>query len=659
MSRKQIAVFILIGVAITAGVGLFPLAADAVAKNYAPTGYLYNEKELIEYLQYAQKLNDTYIGIHGYNHVCPICGKTTHEMACDVGVISTEELDWRFSEGIDIFNKSGLIADFYAFPGEAYDNRCISLLCAKGFHTVEYRMGGEIRQMPVGDRMLNYSFPSVIAEYTWNWRYGVSEEVYNAALHNITVDKPVEILTHIEDFTNQTARFFDFAIKNLNTTVIRCDDITSDWDLPKTKALVEFCQSHNVDLLLAVIPTFKMRVSSVYSSTIESFTWYMFLASFLFPVAVTVPWAVWFKFKRKIKTPKYNPHYPTVSMILPAYNEEKIIETSIQQVLKQDYKGSIEVIVVDDGSTDKTRSIVQTYSEKHPNVKLICQPKNMGKPSALNTGFKCATGEICIFQDTDSVIASNLVSLMVPHFKNAKVGMVAGMIVVGNEGNMLTKMQQIEYLYSQTVIRFCQASHLNVLVCPGAATAVRTEIAKSIPSTDRTVTEDADFTFEVWKAGWKVSQEPEAISYTEAPENMSQFFDQRKRWLYGVLQTIVLHKWALKKNNIWVFWAWLGYIMCPLTIVAVVSPFMFGIFYGQTFLVYFVIYTLLTFSVFSITQTIGVLMYGKKKIKLLLLPVYALYQLMLQIMLVYLVFAYVTRRGIRVHYGGKIIHAVH
>ena len=94
-------------------------------------------------------------------------------------------------------------------------------------------------------------------------------------------------------------------------------------------------------------------------------------------------------------------------------------------------------------------------------------------------------------------------------------------------------------------------------------------------SSDRTITEDADTSFEVYRQGWKISQEPEAISYTDAPEKISVFIDQRKRWLYGVLQTIVIHKWSLKTLNPWVLWAWIGYLLCPLTIISLIFPIYF------------------------------------------------------------------------------------
>ncbi len=653
--------FLLLGIILTIFVGLFPLVADTFIKK-SITNYttLDKQKELVSVSSQAQQTGHIYLGIHGYDHICPLDGSTAYELYCpSKGSLPYSEAERRIIAGLEIFNRSGLHPDWYAFPGGTYDSQCLSILVAENFSIIPYPITAKPALLPVSVSLQNYSFPSPLDEYTWMWRKGISNSEYQQAVRSIKTNGYVEILLHISDFTNQTKTFLNYALANCNTTIIRCDDIATDFDAPKTKELIAFAKEKHVELFLAVIPASKEipTLGAPFSSLISA-TWGMTLATFFLPIFVTVPWAMFFKHKRKIKSD--DNFQPKVSLILPAYNEQKIIGSSIEHALAQDYKGQIEIIVIDDGSTDNTRDIVSKVAAKYPNVKLICQLKNGGKPEALNRGFREATGEISIFQDTDSIIVPNLVSLMVPHFEDPKVGMVAGMIVVENENNLLTKMQQIEYLYSQSIVRFCQAAHQNVLVCPGAATAVRTQIAKEIPSTDRTVTEDADFTFSVWRLGWKISQEPDAISYTEAPEKLAPFWDQRKRWLYGVLQTIILHKWALRKNNLWVIWAWLGYFMCPLTIISFITPVLLSFILGPSFLLFSFVYAVLTLSLFMAAQAVGVTAYSRKKAKLtILLPLYLIYQTLLQLLLVYLVFAYVTGIGIHVKYGGKKIHAVH
>ena len=281
--------------------------------------------------------------------------------------------------------------------------------------------------------------------------------------------------------------------------------------------------------------------SLIGAKTAIKITWIVFIFFFFFPLAVMLP-LHWYERGKIRKAERKIPGSPKVSLIFPAYNEGKFIQKTIEQGLKQDYKGEIEIVIVDDGSTDRTFEIANNFveqyqSEKIPaaTIKIYKHEKNLGKPAALNTGFQKATGEISIFSDSDSYLASDLVNKMVPHFDNPQIGMVAGMVIIDNEVNLLTKMQQIEYLYNQEIVRFCQETHKGVLICPGAATAVRTHIARDIPSTERTVTEDADFTFEVAKAGWKIGQEPEAITWTDAPENWKELINQRKLWLNGEL----------------------------------------------------------------------------------------------------------------------------
>ncbi|MFB0544955.1 MAG: glycosyltransferase, partial [Asgard group archaeon] len=385
-----------------------------------------------------QRDKKVYIGVHGYDHKCPLCGGTDHELYCVHDKIPREEVERRVDEGLKIFAEAGLKADWYGFPGMTYDERCLEILRNRGFTTVKYyfKVNWLELDMAVSPSMVDIDWSEhTMEEYTWMWRDGVSEQEFQETLDLITVNSPIQILMHIRDFTDQTKALLEYAIDNCGTTLIRCDDITFNNDAPNTENLVRLAKEHDVTLLICVIPSFAYVPSSSFVPFIEA-TWYMFLCFFVFPVALMVPWAGIFKSKREKPKLKGNPYFPKVSLILPAYNEEKILGKSIKQGLNQDYKGEIEIIVIDDGSTDKTYKIARRYAKKYSNVKVIQHKENLGKPAALNTGFGHATGKISIFSDTDSVLASDLVSKMVPHFEDPKVGMVAGMIVIKNEKNL-------------------------------------------------------------------------------------------------------------------------------------------------------------------------------------------------------------------------------
>lgn len=662
MSRRQIFSLVVLGIVLTAFVVSVPsLFMDPLVSRILPPPTLDQETRLVSYLQEVQLYKNVFLAVHGYNHICPVCGSDGHELACRHGQVPIEEIQRRISSGLEIFKNNGLEVDSFAFPGQDYDERALSVLSSFGPVTSKYAQAGSrgvdlMVNSSLTDPVVYYGFK----EYTWTWRDDVFEESFQAALTKLNRDKPPLILLHIQDITNQTLGLLEHAILQGSTRIIRCDDIAFDSDLQAARQVADLATKYDVDLILAVIPASKKASGSYTLDLVFKVVWILSTGLFVFPIAVMIPWALIFMSKKRKPYAKWNPHYPTVSLILPAYNEEKTIGKSIERGLCQRYMGSLEVIAIDDGSTDRTFEIAKKYADRYANVRVIRYEENRGKSYALNTGFAQAKGEISVFSDTDSVLAPEAISRMVSHFRDPNVGMVAGMVVINNEKNLLTRLQQMEYLYSQSIVRFCQSSQRNVLVCPGACTAVRTDVARSIPSTDRTIAEDADFTFSVWKDEWKICQEPESVSYTEAPENLKSLINQRKRWFYGSLQTIAIHKWAARKGNLWVIKAWLECFLSPFTLLCLVFLPLLYISLGPNLPVFLLTYGLLPFAILGISGGIGVRLFnrGEKSRLVLLMPLYAAYQLMLNLLLIYLVFAFVSRRGIRIERGGRIIHAI-
>jgi len=666
MSRRQVYSIVMLGIIMTAIVIFVPpFFIVPFASGNLPLTTLDKQTKLVSYLREVQSYPNIFLAVHGYDHKCPIDGSTGYEFLCPTGQLSLEEINRRIEAGIDIFEKCGLEIDTYAFPGQYYDQRILSVLrnyapTASVYNKTKLVGLGLTANSSLTDIIDYYGF----REYTWMWRDGVSEKQFQDALNQLYQDKPSLLLVHVQDITNQTLNLLkEYALLQGNAGIIRLDDITFDSHVEATKKVVDLAIAYNVSLVLAVIPASPYTggsSNSFFSDTMIDALWVISTSLFVFPIVVMLPWALIFKMKKRKPYAKWNPHCPMVSIILPAYNEEKTIAKSIERSLSQRYKGGIEVIVVDDGSTDKTYDIAKTYADKHANVRAIRLEKNQGKSHALNMGFAQAKGEISVFSDTDSVLAPEAISRMISHFKDSEVGMVAGMVVVGNEKNLLTRLQQIEYLLSQTIIRFCQSSQKNVLICPGACTAVRTDITRKIPVTDRTVTEDADFTFSVRKEGWKICQEPESVSYTEAPGNLRSLITQRKRWLYGSLQTIAIHKWAAKEGNPWVLKAWLECFLSPFALLFIASLPLQYLFLGNSFPLFLLTYGLLPLTILGISGAIGVRLFNKgEKSKLaFLMPLYAAYQLMMNLLLVCMVLAFVTKRGIHLTRGGKIIHAI-
>jgi cellulose synthase/poly-beta-1,6-N-acetylglucosamine synthase-like glycosyltransferase/spore germination protein YaaH/peptidoglycan/xylan/chitin deacetylase (PgdA/CDA1 family) len=247
---------------------------------------------------------------------------------------------------------------------------------------------------------------------------------------------------------------------------------------------------------------------------------------------------------------------PSVSVVIAAFNEEKVIASTIRAVLAGRYE-PIEIIIVDDGSKDDTAGEVERNFGKMPNVTLIRQ-ENAGKAPALNRGIAAATGEILVSLDADTIFTRDTIPLLVRHFTDPLVGGVAGNVKVGNRMNPLTHWQSIEYITSQNLDRRAYATINSVTVVPGAVGAWRREaITLAGGYLNDTMAEDMDLTWRVRRIGWKIDTDSDAIGYTEAPDSFRALFKQRFRWAFGTLQSLWKHRRALGR------YGWFGRVMLP------------------------------------------------------------------------------------------------
>jgi len=257
--------------------------------------------------------------------------------------------------------------------------------------------------------------------------------------------------------------------------------------------------------------------------------------------------------------------HPLVSIIVPAYNEEVNAVASLQNLLRTDY-ANFEIIFVDDGSTDHTYEKVLSAFANEPKIKVLSKA-NGGKASALNFGIGQSRAAYVVCIDADTKLKSNAVTQLMKHFlvphdganKN-NVGAVAGNVKVGNEVNMLTRWQSIEYITSQNFDRMAFSFLNAITVVPGAIGAFRKEAIKEAGGfTTDTLAEDCDLTIRILKAGYIVANEPNAIALTEAPETLKMFTKQRFRWSFGVLQTFWKHRDLLFNKK----YKWLGWLAMP------------------------------------------------------------------------------------------------
>ncbi len=237
---------------------------------------------------------------------------------------------------------------------------------------------------------------------------------------------------------------------------------------------------------------------------------------------------------------------PMVSILVPCYNEEKVLKASLESLMKQTYP-RYEILVIDDGSSDDTYLLAKNMEFDNGNVSLKAYTKqNAGKAHALNFGIEKAKGELFLAVDADSKLSEDAVELMAGYFTDPKIGAVAGSVYVTNTDNLWTKLQALEYIQGLNLVRNGQALFKLVNIIPGPIGMFRKEAVKSIGKyTDDTYAEDCDLTLRLIEAGYKIDYEIDAISYTEAPESLLDLLKQRYRWTRGILQSILKHKGKL------------------------------------------------------------------------------------------------------------------
>jgi cellulose synthase/poly-beta-1,6-N-acetylglucosamine synthase-like glycosyltransferase/peptidoglycan/xylan/chitin deacetylase (PgdA/CDA1 family)/spore germination protein YaaH len=256
----------------------------------------------------------------------------------------------------------------------------------------------------------------------------------------------------------------------------------------------------------------------------------------------------------------YDPAFlPSVAVVVPAYNEEKVIVRTVASLLACDISNKFEIIVVDDGSGDATYSLVKSTFADNPMVRVLTQP-NAGKSSALNFGIAHTQAEIVVAMDADTVFARDTIAKLVRHFADPQIGAVAGNTKVGNRINLLTRWQALEYITSQNLDRRAFSILNCITVVPGAVGAWRRELIERAGGFDQsTLAEDADLTMAIRKLGYAIVYDDEAVALTEAPDTVRGFIRQRYRWMFGTMQAAWKHIDALFRMR----YGALGFVALP------------------------------------------------------------------------------------------------
>ena len=371
----------------------------------------------------------------------------------------------------------------------------------------------------------------------FDWQQPSLDEMMQRILHSVTDPDPetrgniillhdsggdrsktVELLPGLID--GLRARGYKFVL------VSKLAGLTRDQAMPITKPSLTLYANRVVFLTL---------------SWLGAILYYCFLAAIILGIARLLALcglAVWNQTRahRTDDPPAPETHIP-VTVLIPAYNEEKVIAATVSRILASDYR-DLEVLVIDDGSHDRTAAVVQETFGAIPNVTLISIP-NGGKAKALNLGLERAHGDVIVALDADTQFEPETISRLVRWFVDPETGAVAGNAKVGNRLNMITRWQALEYVVAQNLERRALAALGTLTVVPGAVGAWRRQVLLDLGGypTD-TLAEDQDLTIGLQRAGYHVRFDSSAIAWTEAPSSFRTLAKQRFRWAYGTLQCL-------------------------------------------------------------------------------------------------------------------------
>ena len=246
----------------------------------------------------------------------------------------------------------------------------------------------------------------------------------------------------------------------------------------------------------------------------------------------------------KIKTPNSvtTQQSPSITIIVPAFNEENLIEAALLSLAWLDYP-DYEIIVVDDGSSDGTACIAHQMAARYPLTKIrVISQSNSGKSWALNTGIVHAQGDLVVCVDSDSQLNTNALKAGARHFSDPRVGAVGGFVDVINANELITRMQQLEYIISQNFVRRALSLFNVVTVVPGPIGMFRKKAIQQVGgySTQKDCfAEDADLTVRLLAQGWRVQGDTQMVAHTEAPNTLYSLLRQRYRWKRGLFQAFM------------------------------------------------------------------------------------------------------------------------
>jgi cellulose synthase/poly-beta-1,6-N-acetylglucosamine synthase-like glycosyltransferase/peptidoglycan/xylan/chitin deacetylase (PgdA/CDA1 family)/spore germination protein YaaH len=272
---------------------------------------------------------------------------------------------------------------------------------------------------------------------------------------------------------------------------------------------------------------------------IEEFLWaFMIVATTLVVIRTLIVIWLAYRFRRLPKGEFAEP----VSVVIAAYNEGKVIASTLRALLSSDYRGEIEVIVVDDGSRDETAAEVENVAQVDSRVRLLRQ-ENRGKARALELGLAAVRHGVVVFIDADTQCQTDTLPRLLEPFADERIGAVSGHAKVGNLRKFIGRCQALEYTCGFNLDRRAYNRWNCITVVPGAISAIRKEAIDQAGGLSlQTLAEDTDLTLSLHKQQQRIVYVPGAIAWTEAPETVRTLARQRSRWAYGTLQCLWKHR---------------------------------------------------------------------------------------------------------------------
>jgi cellulose synthase/poly-beta-1,6-N-acetylglucosamine synthase-like glycosyltransferase len=270
---------------------------------------------------------------------------------------------------------------------------------------------------------------------------------------------------------------------------------------------------------------------------------------------------------------------PRASVVVPAFNEERVLEGTVASLLASNHP-DLEILLVDDGSTDATATIARALAARHPSVRALVQPQNGGKSAALNAGIAVATGVHIVTVDADTLLHPDALRRLCAPLLVPGVDAVASNVKVGNRLRWINLWQSLEYVVGLNLHRRAQAALGCITTIPGAACAFRRDALVDVGGfSSDTVVEDTDLTLSLLEAGKRIVFQPAAVAYTESPDTLAGLFRQRTRWARGYLQCLWKHRRSFFRRDVL---GWFGmpdlllvnvlfYGLVPLSLPAVAS----------------------------------------------------------------------------------------